>query len=183
MLHFELLQEDRLEQGVMFADGSVSQPPENDSIFVQKPVFLWSCSIVMLSVRWDMCRLIIFVFYVIVISGFPYVQLYGWYVAALRFQSRSQKSTRIVFHFMHTHHSGRVDVPFWGLWASAYLNDRPSAIINVICLISGKPCQIARLFTIKNVRFQGGICPEQFQLDQIQNDRLSATINFILPDI
>ena len=62
MLHFELLQEDRLEQGVMFADGSVSQPPENDSIFVQKPVFLWSCSIVMLSVRWDMCRPIIFVF-------------------------------------------------------------------------------------------------------------------------
>ena len=35
----------------------------------------------------------------------------------------------------------------------------------------------------QNVRFQVGICPEEFQLDQIQNVRLSAIINFNIPDI
>ena len=35
--------------------------------------------------------------------------------------------------------------------------------------------------TIKqNVRFQGGICSEKYQLNQIQNGRLSATIDFIM---
>ena len=38
--------------------------------------------------------------------------------------------------------------------------------------------------TIKqNVRFQVGICHETLQLDQIQNGRLSAIINFNMPDI
>ena len=38
--------------------------------------------------------------------------------------------------------------------------------------------------TIKqNVRFQVGICSEKFQLDQIKNGRLSAIINFNMPDI
>ena len=31
--------------------------------------------------------------------------------------------------------------------------------------------------------FQGRICPEKFQVDQIQNGRLSAIINFNMPDI
>ena len=35
----------------------------------------------------------------------------------------------------------------------------------------------------QNVRFQVGICTEKFQLYQIQNDRLSAIINFNMPDI
>ena len=34
----------------------------------------------------------------------------------------------------------------------------------------------------QNVRFQVGICSENFQLDQIQNGRLSAIINFDMPD-
>ena len=33
-----------------------------------------------------------------------------------------------------------------------------------------------------DVRFQVGICSENFQLDQIQNGRLSAIINFNMPD-
>ena len=31
--------------------------------------------------------------------------------------------------------------------------------------------------------FPGRICPEKFQLDQIQSGRLSAIINFNMPDI
>ena len=34
----------------------------------------------------------------------------------------------------------------------------------------------------KYVRFQVGICPEKFQLDQIQNSRLSAIIIIIMCD-
>ena len=34
----------------------------------------------------------------------------------------------------------------------------------------------------KNVQFQGEICPEKFQLDQIENGQLSAIINFNMPD-
>ena len=38
--------------------------------------------------------------------------------------------------------------------------------------------------TIKqNVQFQVGICSVKFQLDQIKNGRLSAIINFNMPDI
>ena len=37
--------------------------------------------------------------------------------------------------------------------------------------------------TKQNVRFQVGICSENFQLDQIKNGRLSAIINFNMPDI
>ena len=33
------------------------------------------------------------------------------------------------------------------------------------------------------MRFQVGICPEEFQLDQTKNGQLPATINFIMPDI
>ena len=37
------------------------------------------------------------------------------------------------------------------------------------------------IITIKqNVRFQGGICPEKFQLYQIQHGRLVAIIDFNL---
>ena len=36
---------------------------------------------------------------------------------------------------------------------------------------------------IQNVRFQVGICSENFELEQIQNGRLSAIINFNMPDI
>ena len=40
-------------------------------------------------------------------------------------------------------------------------------LLTLICLISGKPCQIARpLLLKKNVQFQVGIWPEQFQLNQ-----------------
>ena len=40
-----------------------------------------------------------------------------------------------------------------------------------------------RGITIKyNVRFQVGLRSEKFQLDQIQNARLSAIINFNMPD-
>ena len=35
----------------------------------------------------------------------------------------------------------------------------------------------------QNVRCHGGICPENFQLYEIQNGRPSAIINFIMPDI
>ena len=34
----------------------------------------------------------------------------------------------------------------------------------------------------QNVRFLVGICSENFQLDHIQNGRLSAIINFDMPD-
>ena len=34
----------------------------------------------------------------------------------------------------------------------------------------------------QNVRFQVGICPENSQLDEIQNGRPSVTINFNIPD-
>ena len=52
--------------------------------------------------------------------------------------------------------------------------------LTLICIISDKPCQIARpLSTInQNVWFQGGICREKFQLDQIQTmaDNWTITI-------
>ena len=53
---------------------------------------------------------------------------------------------------------------------------RPS--ISLICVISGKLCQIARpLYTIKqNMRFQVGKCSDKFQPNQIQ-------IIFYMPDI
>ena len=39
-------------------------------------------------------------------------------------------------------------------------------LLTMICVM----CHIARPLTIKQyVRFQGGICPEKFQLDQIEN--------------
>ena len=64
-------------------------------------------------------------------------------------------------------------------------NGRFSAVIFLIYVISGKPDHIARpLVTItQNVQFQVGICSEKFQLDQNKNGRLSAIINFIMPDI
>ena len=44
-------------------------------------------------------------------------------------------------------------------------------------MISGRPCQIARLLNLKqNVWFQEGICPEQ-------NGRVSDVINLNMPDI
>ena len=35
----------------------------------------------------------------------------------------------------------------------------------------------------QNVLFQVGICPEKFQLDQIQNGRLSGILSFNMCDI
>ena len=42
---------------------------------------------------------------------------------------------------------------------------------------------IARPLLLKNVRLQGGICPEKFPIHQIQNGRLIAIINFNMPNI
>ena len=56
-----------------------------------------------------------------------------------------------------------------------------SAIIFLICVISGKPDQIARPLgpTIEqNVQFQVGVCHEKTVLDQIQNGRPVATFDF-----
>ena len=57
-------------------------------------------------------------------------------------------------------------------------------LLTLLCLISCKPCQIARpLISNTNVRFRGGICPENIPLDQIQNGRLKTIIDFNVCDI
>ena len=53
-------------------------------------------------------------------------------------------------------------------------------LLTLLCVISGKPCQIARLLPQKlDVRFQGGICPEKFQLDEIRNGLFVGINDFI----
>ena len=63
-------------------------------------------------------------------------------------------------------------------------NGRLSAVINFNMPDIWQTVPYSWTITTKqNVRFQVGICSENFQLDQIQNGRLSAVINFNMPDI
>ena len=63
---------------------------------------------------------------------------------------------------------------------------RPSALRPNVHISFPEQNSVTRAWislTKQNVRFQVGLCSENFQLDQIKNGRLSAVINFNMPDI
>ena len=57
-------------------------------------------------------------------------------------------------------------------------NDRLSAIIFVICVISEKPDQIARPLLLRKCSFRWGYTVRKFNLDQIKNGRPATTFEF-----
>ena len=75
-------------------------------------------------------------------------------------------------HIPHIHISHIPSLVYVGLLFALHFSAKIALFI-LILLISGKPCQLAvdHTYKTKCAVFQVGMCPEQFQLDQINNGR------------